>query len=249
MHSIYFNLSTNSVVFWSFRDFNRNESCLSYILLITKRGHVDSFLFCENQNLIIITPIDFIVIKICLLLAKPSSFKIFGCSPLLWGTFCCPTQSFATIGRSNANTLAIFGASALHLLAILTVWSKVQSESHLTPESAVHFWQVTESTCWRRGWWWRGSILSSIPWTCSSGASLSKVVVLQIAQFWNDPLCFFYLRISLFHKCPSWSGHNHFLPSLCPRSFSPANNPDQLSNQFHIQQPKQNGPCHSCCFE
>ena len=63
-----------------------------------------------------ITRINFIIMKICLRLAK-SSFKLFGCSPLLWGTFCCPTQSFATIGRSNANTLAIFGASALHLLA------------------------------------------------------------------------------------------------------------------------------------
>ena len=76
--------------------------------------------------------------KICLLLAKSSLFKIFGCSPLLWGTFCCPTQSFATIGRSNANTLAIFGASALHLLGELTV-DRVHPEIKLAPESAVDF--------------------------------------------------------------------------------------------------------------
>ena len=161
---------------------------------------------------------DFIVIKICLLLAKPSSFKIFGCSPLLWGTFCCPTQSFATIGRSNANTLAIFGASALHLLAVLTVWSKVQSESHLTPESAVHFWQVTESTCWRRGWWWRGSILSSIPWTCSSGASLSKVVVLQIAQFGMTHYVFLLTDFSI-PQVPILIRTYPFSPQFVPQEF------------------------------
>ena len=85
---------------------------------------------------------------------------------------------------------------------------------------------------------------------------LVHVVVVHPCQKWllykwhslKWPPHVFYLLLSQFHKCPSWSGHNHFLPSFCPRSFSPANNPDQLSSQFHIQQPKLNGLCHSCCL-